>query len=45
MIKSIEAFQAGSSDNFRFYYEKVLDMDGFAMMSLVKQNDYELFFD
>lgn len=45
MVKSLEAFQAGSVDNFRFYFEKVQDMGVFSMTHLVKQNKYSIFFD
>lgn len=45
MVKSLEAFQAGSVDNFRFYFEKMQDMGVFSMIHLVKQNKYSIFFD
>jgi hypothetical protein len=38
MIKALEAFQAGSGDGFRFYYEKVWDMGPFSLMYMIKQN-------
>jgi len=45
MVKALEAFQAGSQDNFRFYYEKVWDMGSFSLIYMVKQNEYSIFFD
>lgn len=45
MNKALQAYQAGSLDNFRFGYEKVYDIGTYSLLHLIQQNEYCIFYD